>query len=73
VTGTNTAQTFYINGQPVGTTAYGAGGNAHNTWGSWATGTQPFGYVANMFLYSTILTAEQIQQNYYALRDRFGV
>jgi hypothetical protein len=72
VTGTDTAQTFYINGQPVGTTAYGAGGNAHNTWGSWATGTQPFGYVANMFLYSTILTAEQIQQNYYALRDRFA-
>jgi hypothetical protein len=71
VTGTNTAQTFYINGQQVGTTAYGAGGNAHNTWGSWATGTQPFGYVANMFLYSTILTAEQIQQNYYALRDLF--
>jgi hypothetical protein len=71
VTGTNTAQTFYVNGQPVGTTAYGAGGNAHNTWGSWATGTQPFGYVANMFLYSTILTAEQIQQNYYALRDLF--
>jgi hypothetical protein len=72
VTGTNTAQTFYINGQQVGTTAYGTGGNRHNEWGS-TGGGQPFGYVANMFLYSKILTQEQIQQNYYGLKGRFGV
>lgn len=72
VTGTNTTQTFYINGQQVGTTAYGAGGNTHNSWGNWVNG-QPFGYVANMFLYSTILTAEQIQQNYYGSRRNFGI
>jgi Concanavalin A-like lectin/glucanases superfamily len=72
VTGTNTAQTFYINGQQVGTTAYGTGGNRHNEWGS-TGGGQPFGYVANMFLYTSILTREQIQQNYYGLKGRFGV
>jgi len=72
VTGTNSAQTFYINGQQVGTTAYGAGGNTHNSWGNWVNG-QPFGYVANMFLYSTILTLEQIQQNYYGSRRNFGI
>jgi hypothetical protein len=72
VTGTNTTQTFYINGQQVGTTAYGAGGNLHSNWGNWNNG-QPFGYVANMFLYSTILTAEQIQQNYYGSRRNFGI
>lgn len=72
VTGTNSAQTFYINGQQVGTTAYGAGGNQHSNWGNWNAG-QPFGYVANMFLYSTILTPEQIQQNYYGSRRNFGI
>ena len=71
-TGTNATQTFYINGQQVGTTAYGTGGNRHNEWGS-TGGGQPFGYVANMFLYSTMLTTEQIQQNYYGLKERFGV
>ena len=71
-TGTNSAQSFYINGQLVGTTAYGTGGNRHNEWGS-TGGGQPFGYVANMFLYNTILTAEQIQQNYYGSRRNFGV
>jgi len=72
ITGTNTSQTFYINGQQVGTTANGTGGNRHNEWGSHLDG-QPFGYVANMFLYSTILTKEQIQQNYYGLKGRFNV
>jgi hypothetical protein len=71
-TGTNTSQLFYINGQLVGSADRGAGGNQHSVWGNWQT-NQPFGYVANMLLYSTILTAEQIQQNYYGLRDRFGV
>lgn len=71
-TGTSTTQSFYINGQLVGTTAYGTGGNRHNEWGS-TSGGQPFGYVANMFLYNTILTAEQIQQNYYGSRRNFGV
>ena len=72
ITGTNSAQTFYINGQQVGTTANGTAGNRHNEWGNTGTG-QPFGYVANMFFYTSILSQEQINQNYYGLKTRFGV
>lgn len=74
VTGDSSGQTFYINGQQVGTTVQTAAGNSHNTTGADASpGTQSFGYVANMFLYTAKLTAEQIQQNYYGLRGVFGV
>lgn len=69
VTGDSTGQTFYINGQQVGTTAVSCSGEAHR-WSGGIAG-QPFGYVANMFLYTSKLTQEQIQQNYYALQDRF--
>ena len=72
VTGDSTGQTFYINGQPVGTTVQTAAGNSH-----WLVGginsTQNFGYIANMFLYTTKLSLEQIQQNYGALKGVFGV
>ena len=73
VTGDSTGQTFYINGQQVGSvTGQTAAGNSH-----WLTGginnTQNFGYVANMFLYTTKLSLIQIQQNYGSLRTRFGV
>lgn len=72
VTGDSSGQTFYINGQQVGTTVQSAAGNSH-----WYTGgignTQNFGYIANMFLYTSKLTTEQIQQNYYGLRGIFGV
>ena len=71
VTGDSSGQTFYINGQQVGTTTQTAAGNAHDYTG--AIPGQPFGYVANMFLYTAKLTQEQIQQNYYGLRERFGV
>jgi hypothetical protein len=70
VTGTSAGQTFYINGQQVGTTVQTVVGNAHR-WTGGIPG-QPFGYVANMFLYTAVLTQEQIQQNYYALQDRFA-
>lgn len=69
VSGDSTGQTFYINGQQVGTTAVSSSGESHRWTGGIAG--QPFGYVANMFLYTSKLTQEQIQQNYYALRDRF--
>ena len=72
VTGDSTGQTFYINGQQVGTTVQTAAGNSH-----WYTGgignTQDFGYIANMELYTAKLTQEQIQQNYYGLKGQFGV
>jgi hypothetical protein len=75
VTGDSSGQTFYINGQQVGTTVQTAVGNSHNITGSDTSpaGQQPFGYVANMFLYTSKLTQEQIQQNYYGLKGVFGL
>ena len=71
VTGNSSGQTFYINGQQVGTTVQTAAGNSH-----WYTGgignTQNFGYIANMELYTTILTQEQILQNYYNQLPKFA-
>jgi hypothetical protein len=70
VVGDGSGQQFYINGVLVGSTNVSSAGNSH--WYIGSVGTeQPFGYVANTFLYTTKLTQEQIQQNYYALRDRF--
>lgn len=76
VTGDSSGQTFYVNGQNVGTvTAQTAAGNSHNITGNVAVAaaTQPFGYVANMLMYTSKLTQTQIQQNYTALRNRFNV
>lgn len=74
VVGDNSSQTFYINGSQAGNPiAYGAGGTTHWGWGGNDTAGQPWGYVANMFLYTSKLTLEQIQQNYYGLKERFGV
>lgn len=64
VVGDSSGQTFYINGVQVGTTTQTVAGNSH-----WYTGgiinTQNFGYIANMELYTSKLTQEQILQNYY--------
>jgi hypothetical protein len=70
VTGNSSGQTFYINGQQVGTTVQTAAGNAHDYTGQ--IPGQPFGYVANMELYTTILTQEQILQNYYNQLPKFA-
>lgn len=71
VTGNSSGQTFYINGQQVGTTTQTAAGNSHDYTGQ--IPSQPFGYVGNMVLYTSILTQEQIQQNYYYYKGSFGV
>ena len=74
VSGNSSGQTFYINGQQVGTTTQTAAGNNHNITGMDASpGSQPFGYIANMLLYTTKLTQEQIQQNYYNQKGTFGL
>jgi hypothetical protein len=72
VTGNSSGQTFYINGQQVGTTVQTAAGNSHWYLGGIGS-TQGFGYIANMFLYTRKLPLEQIQQNYGALKGVFGV
>lgn len=72
VTGDSSGQTFYINGRQVGTTAQTAAGNSHWYLGGIGA-TQNFGYVANMFLYNTKLSLDQIQGNYEVLRTTFGV
>jgi hypothetical protein len=71
VTGNSSGQTFYINGQQVGTTVQTAAGNSHWYFGGIGD-TQNFGYVANMQLYTTILTQEQILQNYYNQLPKFA-
>ena len=69
---TTSGSTFYINGSQVGTSvAQSAGGNYHK-WIGGAPGSQPFGYVANCFLYNTKLTQLEINQNFQSLRGRFG-
>ena len=69
VVGDSTSSIFYINGTQVGTTAYGAGGNAHSRLGG--LGSQSFGYIANMFYYNRKLTPLEITQNYLYLLPRF--
>ena len=73
VTGNSSGQTFYINGVQVGTTTQTAASNSHYWLGGTATNSQNFGYIANMELYTSILTLEQIQQNYYYYKGIFGV
>jgi hypothetical protein len=73
--GDSSGQTFYINGQQVGTSvSKTSAGQYHYAWGNIQSASdQPWGYVANLELYNTKLTLEQIQQNYYGLKARFGV
>lgn len=74
-TGDTSGQTFYVNGQQVGSPVTKSdSGKLHFAWGNIAGGVdQPWGYVTNLFLYNRKLTLEEIQQNYWGLRARFGV
>lgn len=69
VVGDSSSSIFYINGNQVGSTAAGAGGNIHTWLGG--LGSQAFGYVANMFYYNRKLTDPEILQNYLFLQPRF--
>jgi hypothetical protein len=72
VVGTNSSQTFYINGSQVGSTiAFGNGGNAHWGWGNNDIVAQPWGHVANMYLYNRQLSLSEITQQYNYLAPRF--
>jgi hypothetical protein len=72
VVGDNSSQTFYINGSQVGSTiAFGAGGTPHWGWGNNDLAGQPWGYVANMYLYNRQLSLSEITQQYNFLAPRF--
>ena len=73
--GDTSGQTFYINGQQVGSAVTkSVAGNYHYAWGNIQSASdQPWGYLANLELYNTKLTVEQLQQNYNGLRGRFSV
>ena len=65
VTGNSSGQTFYINGQKVGTTVQTAAGNEHQWLGGVGDPNgQSFGYIANVKLYTSLLTQGQILQSY---------
>jgi hypothetical protein len=72
VVGTNTSQTFYINGSQVGSTInQGAGGTRHWGWGNNDIVAQPFGHVANMYFYNRQLSLAEVTQQYNYLAPRF--
>jgi hypothetical protein len=72
VVGTNSAQTFYINGSQVGSTInQGAGGTTHWGWGNNDVVAQPWGHVANMYFYNRQLSLSEITQQYNYLAPRF--
>ena len=73
--GDASGQTFYINGQQVGSSVTkSVAGQYHYAWGNIQSGNdQPWGYVANLELYNIKLTAQQLQQNYYGLKGTFGL
>jgi hypothetical protein len=73
VVGTNTSQTFYINGSQVGSTINeGAGGTRHWGWGNNDIVVQPWGHVANMYFYNRQLNLTEITQQYNYLAPRFA-
>jgi hypothetical protein len=72
VVGTNSSQTFYINGSQVGSSiAFGAGGAIHSEWGNNGLAGQPWGHVANMYFYNRQLSLSEITQQYNYLAPRF--
>ena len=72
VVGDSSSQTFYINGSQVGSPiAFGSGGRTHWGWGN-NTVPQPWGYVANLYLYNRKLSLTEIQEQYNFLSPRFN-
>jgi len=72
VVGDSSSQTFYINGSQVGSTINaGSGGRTHWGWGNNDTAGQPWGHVANLFLYDRKLSVEEIIGMYNHLAPRF--
>jgi hypothetical protein len=72
VVGDNVSQTFYINGSQVGNSILqGSGGITHWGWGNNDLSGQPWGHVANLYLYNKKLSLNEIKQQYNFLSPRF--
>jgi hypothetical protein len=73
--GDASGQTFYINGRQVGTSvSKSVSGQFHFAWGNIQSAKdQPFGYLANLELYNTKFTIEQLLQNYYSMLPTFTI
>jgi hypothetical protein len=72
--GDASGQTFYINGRQVGSSvAKSVSGEYHYGWGNIQGNLdQPWGHVANLELYNTKFTPEQLLQNYYNMLPTFS-
>ena len=71
IVGDSSSQTFYINDSQVGSPiAFGSGGRTHWGWGN-NNVPQPWGYVANLYLYDRKLSLSEISQQYNFLSSRF--
>ena len=74
ITGTGgSTYLYYNNATYVGSVAYSADGNNHDTIGNVSGGSQPFGYLASALLYNRPLSIAEITQNYNAVKSRFGL
>jgi hypothetical protein len=74
IVGDNVSQTFYINGSQVGSAINeGSGGNTHWGVGNNDIVAQPFGHVANLYLYNRKLSIAEITQNYNAIKPTYGL
>ena len=71
IVGDSSSQTFYINGSQVGSPiSFGSGGRTHWGWGN-NNVPQPWGYIANLYLYNRKLSLSEISQQYNFLAPRF--
>jgi len=74
IVGDGSSQTFYINGTQVGNSiAQGAGGRTHWGWGNNDGAQQPWGYVANLYLYNRKLSFPEIVEQYNMLSPAFNL
>jgi hypothetical protein len=63
---------YYNAANFIGTVAYSATGNNHDTIGNEpTTGSQPFGYINSVYIYSRTLSISEILQNYQRQKSRF--
>ena len=74
IIGSGSTSTLYIDNRTFsGSVNYNANGNSHDAFGAGPGYAQYFGYVAIGMIYSRAITLSEIDQIFYAYRQRFGV